>query len=366
MPSAGPSRQDSSPLRRTKRKSDVEEIFEKQDVDEKRELNKNYRELQASADEMKQNVGNTTATQLLRAMRKQDKLFRNVKDPGLATLDARLMMTTTDTAAAMARKLKIDKSSFDVDEFLVRIRSTLGIEVVKAETIDDELGSDDEGPMERDIGLGDWEKLGWMAAEYYRRVPGLEFGWVSASPCPRIGDWLQTCRSPPSPRSYGPLSVQHQKRTMAKRAKRAELAPETRPQESLSATQNQGNKNDTVGNVVVVGKTLMKLDPERKGIPFYKLVINPDSFGQTIENMFYTSFLVHEGKVRMTVDEDGEMTIRTEDPHDPDADGDIPKNQTVLEMDMETWELAKEVYGITKPAIPHRKQVLAPTLGERR
>jgi len=30
--------------------------------------------------------------------------------------------------------------------------------------------------------LGDWEKIGWMAAGLLRRVPGIEFMWVSCPP----------------------------------------------------------------------------------------------------------------------------------------------------------------------------------------
>lgn len=46
-------------------------------------------------------------------------LTRAVKDTGLATLDARLMMTTTETAANLVRKMKLSSATFDVDEFLV-------------------------------------------------------------------------------------------------------------------------------------------------------------------------------------------------------------------------------------------------------
>lgn len=49
-----------------------------------------------------------------------------------------------------------------------------------------------------------------------------------------------------------------------------------------------------------------KLDNE--AIPYLKFVINPDSFAQTIENIFYFAFLIKEGKValEMETDEDSE------------------------------------------------------------
>jgi hypothetical protein len=46
------------------------------------------------------------------------------------------------------------------------------------------------------------------------------------------------------------------------------------------------------------------------GIPFFRWFINPHDFGQSVENLFYTSFLVREGKCAIEFDEaDGEMRI---------------------------------------------------------
>ncbi len=45
------------------------------------------------------------------------------------------------------------------------------------------------------------------------------------------------------------------------------------------------------------------------GIPFFQWLINPGDFGQSVENMFYTSFLVREGKARVGFDDDGELRI---------------------------------------------------------
>lgn len=37
-------------------------------------------------------------------------------------------------------------------------------------------------------------------------------------------------------------------------------------------------------------------------VDYYKFVLNPQNFGETIENMFYVSFLIRDGNVRLQID----------------------------------------------------------------
>lgn len=39
------------------------------------------------------------------------------------------------------------------------------------------------------------------------------------------------------------------------------------------------------------------------GVPYLQFIINPNSFAQTVENMFYFSFLVKEGKAAIEIDD---------------------------------------------------------------
>ena len=54
---------------------------------------------------------------------------------------------------------------------------------------------------------------------------------------------------------------------------------------------------------------LTQLDQSGQGINFFRLVINPDDYGQTVENIFYTSFLVKDGRAGIEVKKDGEVII---------------------------------------------------------
>jgi non-structural maintenance of chromosomes element 4 len=44
-------------------------------------------------------------------------------------------------------------------------------------------------------------------------------------------------------------------------------------------------------------------------VSLFEFAINPDSFGQTVENLFYISFLVRDGFVRLSLDEDKLPTL---------------------------------------------------------
>ncbi|KAK8849427.1 hypothetical protein IAR55_004759 [Kwoniella newhampshirensis] len=315
-----------------KRITDVSEIFEKQDLEEQVKLGKQYRALQSEADEMKANLANTTTDELTRALTKQAELFASVRDTGIGSLDANLIKTNTENAMALAKRFKIDGVAFDIDEFLIKVKGHLGLD--RAELADQDLSSEDEleesdQPRVRKGVLGDWEKLGWMAAKYYRRIPGVEF-------------------------MYGPLAAQPKDKRNTQRQKRQALAPEVRPEEVQTQTTDAKTKDDFSSNIRTVLKVLMNLDPQREGVNFFKLVVNPGDYGQTVENCFFVSFLLNEGRAGMQVSEDGEILIRPTEPHDAELDGEPIKNQAVVELDMDTWEEAKKTYNIRFSAIPHR------------
>lgn len=57
------------------------------------------------------------------------------------------------------------------------MKGHLGLD--RVELMDAEVNSDEEEEgaerQARRGALGDWEKIGWMAARYYRRITGAEF-----------------------------------------------------------------------------------------------------------------------------------------------------------------------------------------------
>lgn len=54
---------------------------------------------------------------------------------------------------------------------------------------------------------------------------------------------------------------------------------------------------------------------EGEAINYFEFIINPNSYGQTVENVFYTSFLIKDGFAGIRVQKDGLVELGT-----PNAD----------------------------------------------
>lgn len=46
-------------------------------------------------------------------------------------------------------------------------------------------------------------------------------------------------------------------------------------------------------------------------VNLFRFVINPNDFAQSVENMFYLSFLIRDGECALEIEEDGEPVICT-------------------------------------------------------
>jgi len=56
-------------------------------------------------------------------------------------------------------------------------------------------------------------------------------------------------------------------------------------------------------------RQLEKLLEELGQINLFHFIVNPHDFAQSVENLFYLSFLIRDGKVALETNEDGEPII---------------------------------------------------------
>jgi len=117
------------------------------------------------------------------------------------------------------------------------------------------------------------------------------------------------------------LSIEQKKRTQIKRSKLEKNKEDERKPQELKEEDIQRSENETTRNVAIVchfasstfvfSVSFLQLEAilEQTGpINIFQFVVNPNDFAQSVENIFYLSFLIRDGKVAFETQE-GEPMI---------------------------------------------------------
>ncbi|CCL98449.1 uncharacterized protein FIBRA_00447 [Fibroporia radiculosa] len=293
-----------------------------QDPEEKRNVRRGYRALRKETENSKGNVNELSTDQLVERVHNADKLFEMVKGPSEATLDSDILVQLTQATTAKARAMKSGSGAFDVDDFITRLITFMG---GRKNHLPDDYDSDAgedyaDGPL-------DWARVGRRALVYSHRAPAIDF-------------------------MLGPLSIEQKKRTIAKRAKLEKDKRDEKKPQQITEDDITRSENETTKNVATLENILLQQDG---AINLFRFIVNPNDFGQSVENLFYLSFLIRDGKCALETDEKGEPVIYicAQPSEDDYADG-LKKRQMVMEFDMATWRRAIEVFDIRDAVIPQR------------
>jgi len=367
-----------------------------QDIEVRRRLRKGLRDLSKNLLENRAEFLIPNSTGLRDTILKANELSGQVKQTADATIDSRLLTTVADYSYKKTVALISGDTAqgVDVDEFISRclsfMRRGAGEDGATPPTNTQRRWrqNDDDDEEDNDGEVVNWAYLGRHAA-------------VKTNSRPSVSGFL-----------LGPLSLQ--KRVRAQVVRKAAFRPnnlqETRP-EVLRAddiTKSEANLTTLCTQISARLKKVQKdamnaveaqsrddmTDKEIDdlmdrygitkdgGIAFFKFVINPHSFGQTIENMFYVSFLIRDGKIGVTIDDRGLPTLSmlltpTHICHQTDQYLDFPevsgtakghetaKHQAVLALDMQQWEELIDLFDIKEPLIRHREEEDHSSVGKR-
>ena len=85
-------------------------------------------------------------------------------------LDARLLLNTSETAAQLAKNMKVASGAFDIDEYLARIAGFIGGKLVQPGG----AGHEADEVEEEDVEAWQWDRLGRAAGRCTKRVPVMD------------------------------------------------------------------------------------------------------------------------------------------------------------------------------------------------
>ncbi|KAI0819742.1 Nse4 C-terminal-domain-containing protein [Trametes gibbosa] len=308
-----------------------------QDPEEARSIRRQFRHLEQQLTDSQ----DLTTEEVAEKLRSANKLFKHgklifaaVQAINEATKDSNLLVRFSEISAAKARAMKSGSGAFDVDDFVARLITYMGGRK-PVSPADDEDEDEEESEYHAGAPL-DWERIGRRALAKSRRVPAMDF----------IRCGLHV-------RRLGPLSIEAKKRAVAKRAVLEKNKDDMKKPQEITEEDITRSENETTKNVATVEKILGAIEGQ---VNLFKFVINPNDFGQSVENLFYLSFLIRDGKCAFEIEsETGEPVIMLcEQPTQEDYDDGLLKHQMVLEFDLETWQRAIEVFDIKEAMIPPR------------
>ncbi|KAI0364647.1 hypothetical protein BV20DRAFT_974214 [Pilatotrama ljubarskyi] len=293
-----------------------------QDPEETRDIRRQFRHLEQ---ELTENQDLST-DEVAEKLRSANRLFKRVQAINEATKDSGLLVRFSQISAAKARAMKSGSGAFDVDDFVARLITYMGGRkpVMPAEGEDE-----DEEESEYDAGAPlDWERIARRALAKSRRVPAMDF-------------------------MLGPLSIEPKKRNAVKRARLEKNKEDMKKPQEITEDDITRSENETTKNVATIERILMHTEGP---VNLFKFIVNPKDFGQSVENLFYLSFLIRDGKCALEITEDTSepVIMLCEQPTQEDYENGLVKHQIVMEFDMETWRRAIEVFDIKEAMIPQR------------
>ncbi|THW50493.1 hypothetical protein D6C86_00864 [Aureobasidium pullulans] len=343
-----------------------------QDQHERQEIKKKSRALEREFNENK-DVYLKDGTQLESIIDRANEVYGRVKQTADATVDSRLLVNISDMALKASAQLTLGDNStgVDIDEFVSKCILFMKNDTGNASATSTQRrrqrqshrgDGDDDDEDENPTDVLDWAHLGSHACFPYNLRP----------PAPSF--------------LLGPLSVQKKVRAQTQRRARQRkdsTIKEVRP-EALTERDLQTNESNALTTLCQNIKKILEthcttataaidslgdLDDDQiltemkrnriaptGGPSLFDFAINPHSFGQTVENIFYISFLIKEGNVGLQMDDDGLPTLLSAEPQTvaQQREKSSMRHQAVFSIDYSTWQRLIQAFKITEPLIPHR------------
>ncbi|KAL8725024.1 MAG: hypothetical protein Q9166_007623 [cf. Caloplaca sp. 2 TL-2023] len=353
-----------------------------QSMAERRAVRKGIRDLSKELTESRAEYLTPASNGLVKTLQRANEIFATVRQTSDATLDSRLLVSTADLSAKRTTQLNLGDNTqgIDIDDFIGKCitfmrrgpndASAGGAATQNAPTARQRRrrDTDDEDSSLDQPGFDEGDEFNWA--------------WLGSRAC-----FPHNLRPPMPSFLLGPLAVQKKLRKQTQRRERLQkcdpkdaIRPEEIKAKDLEQAENSNlstlcknihkllmektwEGQQALNEVSLAGGTdeEYKAAAQRHGVTengqmsFFPFVINPKSFGQTVENLFYVSFLIRDGDVQVGQSDELLPTLIPLEraSRDEQAKG-TQKHQAVFHLDFDTWEDLIDAFDIKHSIIPHR------------
>ncbi|KAL8894238.1 MAG: hypothetical protein Q9192_004489 [Flavoplaca navasiana] len=355
-----------------------------QSMAERRAVRKGIRDLSKELTESRAEYLTPTSNGLVKTLERANEIFATVRQTSDATLDSRLLVSTADLSAKRTTQLNLGDNTqgIDIDDFIGKCITFMrrgpndaaaggGTQNTSTARRRRRRETDDEDSSpETPTGFDEGDEFDWA--------------WLGSRAC-----FPYNLRPPMPSFLLGPLAVQKKIRKQTQRRERLQKRDPrdaVRPEEIKAKDLEQAENS----NLSTLCKNIHKLlqdktwegqsalngvveangsdaeytaEAKRHGLAengqmnFFPFVINPKSFGQTVENLFYVSFLIRDGDVEVGQSDDTLPTLipRERKSRDEQQATGTQKHQAVFHLDYDTWEDLIDAFDIKDSIIPHRQ-----------
>ncbi|KAF3339865.1 non-structural maintenance of chromosomes element 4 A-like isoform X1 [Carex littledalei] len=151
----------------------------------------------------------------------------------------------------------------------------------------------------------------------------------------------------------GPMNTEVKQRKVVNQKRRASRPNESTCPEELGGREEEA-KTDTDKNMLAIFEILRR----KKSVRLENLVLNRNSFAQTVENIFALSFLVKDGRVEILANKSGHQLVspRNAPAASAVATGEVSYRHFVFRLDFKDWKQMKEMVELGEELMPHRNR----------
>ncbi|KAL8213784.1 hypothetical protein R6Q57_003233 [Mikania cordata] len=154
----------------------------------------------------------------------------------------------------------------------------------------------------------------------------------------------------------GPMNSEVKQRKVAQR-KQSRPTEKTRPEELAASVTEE--KTDTDKNMATMFNVLRM----NRSVKLENLVLNRNSFAQTVENLFALSFLAKDGRAEIKVNEEGCHVVspRNAPAANAVASKEVSYTHFIFRFDFRDWKLMLESVTEGDELMPHRNPTAEPS-----